>query len=162
MPLLRPQRGTSPAAGYPWRHDISKLDGSYPQIDLDAYHFRADTPSIMCGVGFIADLHGESRHRLLPLALEALSRLAHRGAVDADGRTGDGAGVMTEIPRAILGLPSSPQQDQAVGAVFLPRQTEAAACARRLLATSLASHGLLLNDWREVPIDESALGEKAR
>ncbi len=116
----------------------------------------------MCGVGFIADLHGESRHLLLPLALKALSRLAHRGAVDADGRTGDGAGVMTEIPRSILGLPSSPQQDLAVGAVFLPRQTEAAACARRLLATSLASHGLLLTDWRQVPIDESALGQKAR
>jgi glutamate synthase (ferredoxin) len=116
----------------------------------------------MCGVGFIADLHGDSRRAVLPLALHALARLAHRGAVDADGRTGDGAGVMTEIPRSILGLAPSPQHDVAAGTVFMPRQKEAAACARRLLATSLASQGLVLTDWREVPIDEGALGEKAR
>jgi glutamate synthase (ferredoxin) len=116
----------------------------------------------MCGVGFIADLHGESRQSLLPLALTALSRLAHRGAVDADGRTGDGAGVMIEIPRSIRGLVSSPTDDVAVGAVFLPRQKEAATCARRLLATSLAAHGLMLMEWRAVPIDENALGEKAK
>ena len=116
----------------------------------------------MCGVGFIADLHGESRRAVLPLALTALSRLAHRGAVDADGRTGDGAGVIIEIPRSLLGLASGSPGDVAVGTVFLPRQRDAAACARRLLATSLASHGLLLTEWREVPIDETALGEKAK
>jgi glutamate synthase (ferredoxin) len=116
----------------------------------------------MCGVGLIADLHGDSRRSLLPLALTALSRLAHRGAVDADGRTGDGAGVMTEIPRSILGLAALRPDQVAVGAVFLPRQKEAAACARRLLVTSLAAQGLLLNDWRQVPIDENALGEKAK
>jgi len=114
----------------------------------------------MCGVGFIADLHGSSRRSVLPLALTALSRLAHRGAVDADGRTGDGAGVMTEIPRSLFGLPSSGQL--AVGAVFLPRQNEAAQRARRIFVTSLASHGLVLTEWRDVPIDEAALGEKAK
>ncbi|MGZ8831631.1 MAG: glutamate synthase large subunit [Thermoanaerobaculia bacterium] len=111
----------------------------------------------MCGVGFIADLHGNTRRSLLPLALTALSRLAHRGALDADGRTGDGAGVMTEIPRSIFGV-----DDIAVGSLFLPRQREAAACARRILTTSLASHGLALTDWREVPVDDNALGEKAK
>lgn len=116
----------------------------------------------MCGVGFIADLQGKSRRALMPLALTALSRLAHRGAIDADGRTGDGAGVMTEIPRGIPGLGSAPADDVAIGAVFLPRQRDAAACARRLLATSLAMRGLMLTEWREVPIDESALGAKAR
>src|SRR5260370_8386016 len=110
----------------------------------------------MCGVGFIADLHGESRRLLLPLALTALSRLAHRGAVDAEGRSGDGAGGMTEIPRSIV------PDGAAVGAVFLPRKKDEATCARRLLATSLAAQGLLLTEWREVPIDENALGEKAK
>ena len=110
----------------------------------------------MCGVGFIADLHGELRRSILPLGLTALSRLAHRGAVDADGRTGDGAGVMTEIPRSIFG------DGVAVGAVFLPREKHAAACARRLLTMSLASQSLVLTEWREVPIDENALGEKAK
>src|SRR5690349_17478084 len=112
----------------------------------------------MCGVGLIADLSGESRRSLLSLALTALSRLAHRGAVDADGRTGDGAGVMTEIPRSMLGLAG----DVAVGAVFLPRKKDTATSAQRILATSLASHGLMLTEWREVPIDENALGDKAK
>ena len=52
--------------------------------------------------------------------------------------------------------------DVAVGAVFLPRKKDAAACARRILATSLASHGLVLTEWREVPVDDNALGEKAK
>ncbi len=122
-----------------------------------------------CGVGFIADVHGRHGRHILPLALAALGRLAHRGATDADGRTGDGAGVMTEIPWAILrpqlevlGLAHTAAADIAVGLVFLPRQEEAAACARRLLATSLAAHGLTPAGWRAVPIDEDALGDKAQ
>jgi glutamate synthase domain-containing protein 2/glutamate synthase domain-containing protein 1/glutamate synthase domain-containing protein 3 len=121
-----------------------------------------------CGVGFLADVHGRKGRHILPLALGALGRLAHRGAVDADGRTGDGAGVLTQIPWAILrpelealGLPCG-GANVAIGLVFLPRRETAAACARRLLATSLAAHGLVLAGWRAVPIDEDALGEKAR
>ncbi|HVJ81415.1 MAG TPA: hypothetical protein VNC50_10135, partial [Planctomycetia bacterium] len=51
-----------------------------------------------CGVGFIADVHGRARHDILEKALLALSRCEHRGAVSADGRTGDGAGVLTQLP----------------------------------------------------------------
>ena len=114
----------------------------------------------MCGVGFIADLAGHSGSTMLPRAMAALQRLAHRGAVDADGRTGDGAGVLTEVPWKLLGL--APRGDTAVGAVFLPRPIEKAACARRLLATSLAARGLVVEQWREIPIDADVLGPKAR
>src|SRR5947208_650791 len=55
-----------------------------------------------CGVGFLAELDGSPRARVLPLALTALGRMGHRGAVDADGRTGDGAGVTTQIPYVVL------------------------------------------------------------
>src|ERR1041384_3526482 len=55
-----------------------------------------------CGVGLLADLQGRPRRDLLPAALGALQRLAHRGAVDADGRTGDGAGVTTQVPFTVL------------------------------------------------------------
>ena len=61
----------------------------------------ASTPQLhhdACGVGFLAELEGQPSTRLLPLALTALDRLAHWGVVDADGRTGDGAGVTTQIP----------------------------------------------------------------
>ncbi|HSP17556.1 MAG TPA: glutamate synthase large subunit [Thermoanaerobaculia bacterium] len=106
----------------------------------------------MCGVGFLADIHGRPGRHILPLALEALHRLAHRGAVDADGRTGDGAGVLTQIPRALLGI----RADQAAGLVF------GGPAGREALAVSLAARGLTLSRWREVPIQESALGPKAR
>src|SRR6266508_6819095 len=64
---------------------------STPQLQHDA-----------CGVGFLAEMEGRPSTRVLPLALTALDRLAHRGAVDADGRTGDGAGVTTQIPYDVL------------------------------------------------------------
>jgi glutamate synthase (ferredoxin) len=122
-----------------------------------------------CGVGLLADLHGRPGRHVLPLALGALKRLAHRGAVDADGRTGDGAGVTTQIPFAVLrpelpglGLGDCAQEDLAAGMVYLPRVEALAAKARRLIATSLASHGLAVGAWRDVPFDDGALGEKAR
>ncbi|HUP45782.1 MAG TPA: glutamate synthase-related protein, partial [Thermoanaerobaculia bacterium] len=101
----------------------------------------------MCGVGFIADLQGRSR-RVLPLALQALSRLSHRGAVDADGVTGDGAGVMIEIPRDLLAV-----RDEAVGMIFGRRDAFAAALLR---------HGLHVARWRSVPTVVGALGPTAR
>ena len=55
-----------------------------------------------CGVGFVADTQGRAGAHILPLALSALGRMAHRGAVDADGKTGDGAGVTTQIPYAVF------------------------------------------------------------
>src|SRR5262245_3386398 len=92
-----------------------------------------------CGVGFVAELDGAPGHRALPLALTALARLAHLGAVAADGRTGDGAGVMTQVPHAVLrpalearGHGALPARDLAAGLVFLPREAGAQEHARRL------------------------------
>src|SRR5438309_11579511 len=97
-----------------------------------------------CGTGFLADLEGVPRAELLPLALTALDRLAHRGAVDADGRTGDGAGVTTQIPYDVLrpelearGLGHVAPRDLAVGLVFLPPDGPARAHVRRLLADAV-------------------------
>src|SRR5438093_10718897 len=96
-----------------------------------------------CGVGFLAELEGRPSTRLLPLALTALDRLAHRGAVDADGRTGDGAGVTTQIPYDVLrpelearGLGQVAPRDLVVGLVLLP--AEAPGQARALLQIAVA------------------------
>ena len=70
-----------------------------------AGHHPPDLPSRerdSCGIGFIADIGGRRRHRVLEMALEALSNLDHRGAVSADGRTGDGTGVLTQLPHRLL------------------------------------------------------------
>jgi len=120
-----------------------------------------------CGVGLLADIQGRPSHLLLTQALDALARMAHRGAVDADGRTGDGAGVMTQIPFALLrtdveaqGLPCS-AGELAVGLVFLPIDAHANATARALVEKVLTEHGLPACRWRAVPVTDSALGAKA-
>ena len=121
-----------------------------------------------CGVGLLADMQGSPSRTLLPQALDALARMAHRGAVDADGRTGDGAGVTTQIPFAALrpevealGLPCI-QGALAVGLVFLPRDAVGRAAARTLIEAVLAEHDLPAARWRAVPVDDDALGDKAR
>ncbi|MDB4893010.1 MAG: hypothetical protein JWL61_4865 [Gemmatimonadetes bacterium] len=120
-----------------------------------------------CGVGLLADIQGRPSRALLTQALDALARMAHRGAIDADGRTGDGAGIMTQIPFEMLrpdvealGLDCAPGA-LAVGLVFLPEDELAASTARGLVELVLAECGLMTCRWRNVPIDESALGAVA-
>src|SRR5258705_969740 len=135
--------------------------------DLDAPAW-AEAVRDACGVGLLVDVRGRPSRALLPHALGALARMAHRGAVDADGRTGDGAGVTTQIPFAVL-------RDEvealaltctagalAVGLVFLPREATARAAARALMETVLIEHDLPGIGWRAVPVEEASLGDKAR
>ena len=114
-----------------------------------------------CGVGFVAERSGAATARVLPAALHALSGLAHRGAVDADGRTGDGAGVLTAIPTRLFGDIAG-QGPFAVGMLFLPRERGPLSAARRLVEETLAASGCPVLGWRDVPVRESALGAKAR
>ena len=113
-----------------------------------------------CGVGFVAERSGEPSARVLPAALRALSGLAHRGAVDADGRTGDGAGVLTAIPAGLF-ADRVGQSPFAVGMLFLPRERRPQAAAVRLVEETLAASGLAVLGWRDVPVREDALGAKA-
>src|SRR5262252_6292179 len=83
-----------------------------------------------CGVGFVATLHGSSEHEVLRLTLTALGRLAHRGAIAADGKSSDGVGIQTAIPRNFLLTQSKlilrPGQPLAVGMLFFPRDEDQA------------------------------------
>src|SRR5258705_5141753 len=115
------------------------------EVDAPAW---AEAVQDACGVGLLADMQGRPSRTLLPQALDALARMAHRGAVDADGRTGDGAGVTTQIPFALLrpemealGLPCV-QGALAVGLVFLPRDMVGRAAACTLIEAMLAEHDL--------------------
>ncbi|MGE5278640.1 MAG: glutamate synthase large subunit [Acidobacteriota bacterium] len=122
-----------------------------------------------CGIGFVADRAGRASAEVLPLALQALSRMAHRGAVDADGRTGDGAGVTTQIPHALLtdelarrSTPLPEAGRHAVGLLFLPaREDERRVCCDSVDDT-LRAFGLPLRGWRRVPTREEVLGPRAR
>lgn len=96
-------------------------------------------------------------------ALTALSRLAHRGAVAADGKSSDGVGIMTAAPRAFFcraaGIQMPPEQPLAVGMFFLPRQT--AELAAKEFERAAVDHGLRVLVWRTVPVDVSVLGRSA-
>jgi glutamate synthase (ferredoxin) len=114
-----------------------------------------------CGIGFVADVHGRPSRAVLDAALAGLERLRHRGAVAADARTGDGAGVLLPLPEAFF---AGPDADGRLGVAmaFLPRDLEEAKEARRLVEQALVAEGLELLRWRPVPVDLAALGDVAR
>ncbi|MEK6302631.1 MAG: glutamate synthase large subunit [Acidobacteriota bacterium] len=121
-----------------------------------------------CGVGFVADMSGKQSRGVLETALEALENLEHRGGVGADGRTGDGAGLLTQLPARFFsreverrGCAPPAAADLAVGMFFLPRDSSAAASCRAITEQTISRQGLIAIRWRPVPVDENALGPKA-
>src|SRR3989442_15093093 len=101
------------------------MDHHIPQREGLLYSPRYEHDA--CGVGFVADIHGRRSHEILWKAIQAVVNLTHRGAVSADGKSGDGAGILTQIPYRFfrgeierLGLRVPPEGDLAVGMIFLP------------------------------------------
>jgi len=131
--------------------------------------YSADFEHDSCGVGFIAQVSGKRSNQVLKYALQSLCNLAHRGAVDADAKTGDGAGVSTQIPYKLfapevqkLGHKLFQESDLGVGMVFLPHDNAyAQARAKAITEEVVTKRGLFLFGWREVPINIHMLGEKA-
>ena len=120
-----------------------------------------------CGVGFIADLQGKRERRVLEHALEALANLAHRGAVSADGRTGDGAGILTQLPYRLLqrdlaraGIEGVADDDLGVGMFFAANDSQVGPLYE-IIEEQLAASGLRFLMWRDLPTDDGALGDIA-
>ena len=130
--------------------------------------YRPDMEHDNCGVGFIAAVDGKPKRAVVEAAIEALQSIWHRGAVDADGMTGDGAGIHIAIPRDffIEHIARTGHQDDggklAVGMVFLPRQdlSEQETC-RCIVEQEILAMGYAIYGWRQVPTDTKALGQKA-
>jgi len=121
-----------------------------------------------CGVGFVAQASGQRSHEVLRTALEAVARVAHRGAASTDN-SGDGAGLLTQIPNRLfyresyrIGLRLQPGQPFGVGSFFLPQGADAAARAVRIIEEVLDRDGIPFLGWRDVPIEPAALGPLAR
>lgn len=119
-----------------------------------------------CGVAFVATLTGVASHDIVAKALTALRNLEHRGAAGAEPTSGDGAGILMQVPDAFLRdvvdfeLPTV--GSYAVGTAFLPGDDEAVAKTRRRIEEIAAEEGLAVLGWREVPIDPEILGATAR
>ncbi len=118
-----------------------------------------------CGVAFVVDVHGRRSHEVLRQGLTALRNLDHRGASGSDPATGDGAGVLTQVPdallRGVLDVALPPAGSYAVGTAFLPQEAGARDEAVRAVKRIVRHEGLDLLAWRDVPVDPSAIGAAA-
>jgi glutamate synthase domain-containing protein 1 len=117
-----------------------------------------------CGVGFITQLGGPASHEVVERGLVALARLAHRGGVDADGRSGDGAGLLVGLPKDFFRKMAHAEgidlpEEFGVGMVFLQRGHEEQAVAA--IRSAVTKYDLSFLGWRVVPTDKSILGPRS-
>jgi glutamate synthase (NADPH/NADH) large chain len=119
-----------------------------------------------CGVGFIAQINGKKSHQIIRQAIQALRNLEHRGAIGGDLKTGDGAGILFQIPHRffsrVLDFNLPPAGSYGVGFLFLPQDKLEAQRARSLAEKVLSREGAKLLGWRPVPVEPECLGEQAR
>jgi glutamate synthase (NADPH/NADH) large chain len=122
-----------------------------------------------CGVGFVVDIKGRKSHAIVSQALQVLKNLLHRGACGCEVNTGDGAGILIQMPHAFLGrecaalgiaLPAPGQYG--AGLVFLPRDPAQAAQCQALLEEVVREEGQTMLGWRDVPTEDSPVGPSAR
>ncbi len=118
-----------------------------------------------CGVAFVATLTGVPSHDIVRQGITALLNLDHRGAAGAEPNSGDGAGILIQVPdaflRAVVDFDLPPQHAYAVGTAFLPGDAEQVAKTRRRVEEIAVEEGLSVLGWREVPVDPSTLGRTA-
>src|SRR5262245_53041428 len=118
-----------------------------------------------CGVGFVVDIKGRKSHAIVRQALQVLKNLQHRGACGCEVNTGDGAGILVQLPDAFLRqvapAPLPPAGEYGVGLVFLPQAPEDRKTVQDLIARIIEEEGQQLIGWRNVPTDHSPVGPSA-
>ncbi len=135
--------------------DLPARQGLYdPRFEHDA-----------CGVNFVCDLHGRRSHDIVALGIGALCNLEHRGARGADPNTGDGAGILIQVPdafyRDVVPFPLPPAGAYATGIAFLPQDPDQAMTAAEQVERIADEEGLVVLGWRQVPVDEGVIGQGA-
>ena len=155
--------------GPPWVRSALSAETSdsvstKPDLSNTLYRERFERDN--CGFGLIAHMDGEASHELVTTAIGSLARMTHRGAIAADGKSGDGCGLLIRKPDAFLRAVAASAgmglgDNYAVGAVFLSQDPALAQHAREVLAAELSCEGLGVAGWRQVPVDPEACGEQA-
>ena len=127
--------------------------------------YRPEYEHDNCGAGFICSLTGEKTNRIIHDALEILIKLEHRGAVSADGKTGDGAGILIEVPHAffqkVCDFELPEPREYGVGMIFLPKGVNQHKYCIDVLEKEIRKQNLNVLGWREVPVNPEHLGEIA-
>src|SRR6201987_427272 len=141
-----------------WTMTASGFGLFYPTLEKDS-----------CGVGFIADIKGRKSHKIIEDALTILLNLEHRGAVGADPRAGDGAGILVQAPHkflakkaAALGIKLPAPGHYAVGVLFMPHDADWRREIMDTYAAMAAQDGMAVLGWRDVPTNNSTLGESVK
>ncbi len=126
--------------------------------------YQSDYEHDACGVGMIVNIHGNKSHELVDNALKVLENMRHRGAEGADNKTGDGAGIMLQIPHEFIllqGIPVPEKGKYGTGLVFLPKAEEAQQAILSIMIEEIEREGLSLMHLRTVPTCPECLGEMA-
>lgn len=130
------------------------------------YLYNANDAKDNCGFGLIAHTQGQASHKLVKIAIQGLDRMQHRGGIAADGKTGDGCGLLMQKPDSFFREIASEHgwnlsKKYAVGTIFLSRDTETAQHARDILQQELNKETLSVLGWRTVPTNPDVLGDLA-
>jgi len=138
--------------------------GAPPKQGLYDPQFEHDS----CGVGFVVHMKGRKSHQLVTDALQILMNLDHRGACGCEANTGDGAGILMQVPHEFLaaaveklGFKLPPPGQYGVGMLFLPKNPAERAAVKAALAKTISDEGQTLLGWRDLPTDNSSLGKSA-
>jgi glutamate synthase domain-containing protein 2/glutamate synthase domain-containing protein 1/glutamate synthase domain-containing protein 3 len=138
---------------------LSRKQGLYdPRFEHDS-----------CGVGFVCDVNGKRSHEMIEKGIEVLERMSHRGAVGGDPETGDGAGILIQIPHefytgicAESGIKLPPSGKYGTGLVFMPTDSEERAFCKEIFLKVIEEEGQKQLGWRDVPVDDSNIGKGAK
>ena len=122
-----------------------------------------------CGIGFVASIHGHKSHKIVEQGLTILANLAHRGGAGSEENSGDGAGILLQIPDRffrkvcpLLGFELPAAGSYGVGMLFLPRRSDARESVLSRIESIVRAEGQTVIGWRELPVNESMLGSSAR
>ncbi|MGB4575427.1 MAG: glutamate synthase large subunit [Paludibacter sp.] len=136
------------------------------QLNIDEYEQRSlysiQNEHDACGVGLILNLYGEKSHEIVEKGLQVLENMVHRGAESADNKTGDGAGILVQIPHEFIllqGIPVPAKGRYGTGLVFLPKDASKAQLCLNVIKENVEKEGLNLLSIRDVPVNSNILGE---
>ena len=141
----------------------------YPTLPFEQGLYDPRFEHDSCGVGFVCNIKGASSNEIVKQGIEVLNRLAHRGATGADPKTGDGAGILIQIPHEFflkvcksekIDLPA--KGEYGTGLIFMPTDAKERAFCKSLFKKIISEEGQGLLGWRSVPVDNSTIGVTAR